>query len=890
MLLSVLIGISGMLSASAGTLTDAETAKLHPFFKQVVAEQAANGGIRLEKTAPVVYEAIVYTSSPEAVRAAGFHVNSAFGDFVTVQVAEEDLERLARVGEVSYIDPGNTNKLCTEVSIPDIGAPLLHGGFINNTPYKGQGAIVLIFDSGIDWNHLDFRNPSAPAQSRILAIWDQTLTASGAETPPTGFTYGVEYTQAHINDELDGSPTGFVRTRDINGHGSHVAGIAAGNGGTLGGKYMGVAPLADIIVVKGGDYSFSESRMIDALTYAQMKSSTFGKPVAVNFSVGGQVGPHDGTRPYEAAMASFTSTAGRMVVAAAGNDGNLNMHRSGTMPASGSRTFTFTVPGYSPASGTDNDGFLLDFWLDGSNTLTATITSPNGVVFTRTAGQTGESPTTTDGTITLWNYLSASNGMRNVYLWVHDKTASTPASGTWTYTITNNTANSMPFDAWLAESTVGAASVSLPDGDNEKSVSQPGTANGILTAASYVTKWGWPSYTGSNRAYSGSDRTSNISTFSGIGPTRDGRQKPDIAAPGQGISSVLSTHTDTTGEYNWIHPGQKHWLMQGTSMATPHVTGAAALLLAIAPTLSVGQISSLLTSTANTDGFTGSTWNAVWGAGKLDIVEAVKRHFVPGATVARTVYSYDTPTTNTTAELTGSTQFALRFTPDVNGRMTGVFINATTLNNVPIVGPGPLRCEVFTNNGGVPGTKMGNTVLHPLQLLSAGTLNYVQMLDAGVTVASGTDYFIVLSQTNATDTLIIRGDLETTGTRSLINAGGGWATAGTNLRIRPIVSSGSGVTGIADAGSIPDAYTLEQNYPNPFNPSTTIHFSIPANEHVILKVFNVLGQEVATLVHDDLAAGRHIVQWQPDGLASGTYLYRLEAGSFRETRKVVYLR
>jgi len=115
-------------------------------------------------------------------------------------------------------------------------------------------------------------------------------------------------------------------------------------------------------------------------------------------------------------------------------------------------------------------------------------------------------------------------------------------------------------------------------------------------------------------------------------------------------------------------------------------------------------------------------------------------------------------------------------------------------------------------------------------------------------------------------------------------------TAGTNFRIRPVVSSGSGVTGIADAGSVPVEYALEQNYPNPFNPSTTIRFSIPANERVILKVFNLLGQEVAVLVHDDLAAGNHIVRWQPDGLASGTYLYRLEAGSFRETRKVVYLR
>ncbi len=889
-LLAVLVGFSGMFSASAGTLTDVETGKLHPFFKQVLTEQAVRGDVRLEKAAPVVYDVIVYTSSPDAVRAAGFFVNSAFKNFVTVQSTAEGIERLARIGEVSYIDPGNTNTLTNDLSVADIGASLLHGGFINGTPYKGQGAIVVIFDSGIDWSHLDFRNPADPTKSRILAIWDQTLVATGAEMPPSGFGYGVEYTQAHINNEIDGSPAGFVRTQDINGHGTHVAGTAAGNGGTFGGKYTGVAPLADIIVVRGGDYSFSESRIIDGVSYAQAKATALGKPVSVNFSLGGQIGPHDGTRAYEIAMAAFTATAGRVVVVSAGNDGSLNMHLGGTVPASGSQLFTFTVPSYTPTSGTENDEFLLDFWIDGNHSLSATATSPNGVVFTRNAGETGDGPNTSDGTITLWNYISSLNFQRNIQFWVHDKSTSTPASGTWTLLVTNNTASAVPFDAWLADRTVGAATVTLAGGNNDKSVGMPGTANGAITVASYVTKWGWPSYTGSNRVYSGTDRTEDISTFSSIGPTRDGRTKPEIAAPGQGISSALSTSSDTVGASAWIHPGQKHRLMQGTSMAAPHVAGAAAVLLGASPSLTVGQITSLMTSTANTDAFTGSTWNATWGAGKLDLVEAMARHFSPGATIVRKIFSYDLPTSNVTARLTGTTQFALRFSPDVNGRLTGLQVNATTINNRPIIGPGPLRCEVYSNNGGVPGTKLGNTALHPLQLMSEGTLNYVQMIDAGVMVTSGTDYFLVLSQTNANDTLIVRGDTETTGTRSLINSGSGWAAASTNLRIRAIVSSGSGVTDVAGTNTVPETYALEQNYPNPFNPSTTIRFNIPAAQRVILKVYNLLGQEIATLVDDNLVAGRHIVQWQPERLASGTYFYRLEAGTFRESKKVVYLR
>jgi subtilisin family serine protease len=890
MILMFVIGWFACVPATAGTLSEAEQAKLHPFFKQVLAEKSEPGGAMLQRTAPVVYDAIVYTSSPDAVRAAGIHVNSAIADFVTVQLTSDDVERLARIGEVSFIDPGSTNTLHNDLGIPETGAALLHGGFINSIPYKGQGSIVLVYDTGIDFTHLDFRNPSDTTKSRILAIWDQTLTATGSEAPPSGFSYGVEYTQTQINNEVDGSPAGFLRTRDIHGHGTHVCGTAAGNGRTFDGRYTGMAPLADIIVVRGGDNSFSESRMIDGLTYAGTKAAAAGKPIAVNFSIGGQTGPHDGTRAYEVAITSFTSTPGRVVVISAGNDGAVNMHVGGSLAASSTLTFTFTVPGYTPTTGTENDEFFFDLWFDENTSVTATATSPNGVTYTRAAGETGDSPTTTDGTITVWNYTSSLNSLRNIQFWVHDKTTSTPATGTWTLAVTNNTTNAVPFDGWMTDRAVGAASVTLTGGNNAKSVSMPATAVGGITVASYVTKWGWPSYIGSNRVYSGTDRTENISTFSSIGPTRDGRQKPDFAAPGQGISSAMSSFADTTGASVWIHPGQKHWLMQGTSMAAPHVTGASALLLGIAPSLTVDQIRTLLSTTANTDAFTGSVWNATWGVGKMDVLEAVARYFTPGATITRKIFAYDLSSSNTTVRLTGSAKLALRFSPDVSGRLTGMLVNATTINNRPIIGEGPLKCEIYTSNAGEPGAKLGNTVLHPLQLMSAGTMNYVQLSGSGVSVTSGTDYFVVMSQTNATDTLIIRGDTSTAATRSLYNGGSSWGAAGTNYRVRPIVSYGSGVTDVAIGEGIPQTYALEQNFPNPFNPSTTIRFSIPVRQHVTLRIFNLLGQEIATLVDDAVAAGDHAVQWKPERIASGTYFYRLEAGSYRDSKKVVYLK
>ena len=762
--------------ALAGTLTDAQTAKLHPLFKQMLATRDQQGPA-LQKSGSDLLDVIVYTSNPEAVRAAGIQANSAMQNFVTVQASLADIERLAAVDGVIYLDPGTINYPQNDVGVPAIGASMLQGGLVNGTSYAGQGAIVAVFDTGIDWAHLDFRDPADPTKSRILWLWDMTLNAAGSEVKPTGFSYGVEYTNAQINDELDGSPANFVRERDINGHGSHVTGTAAGNGATFNGKYAGVAPKADIIFIKGGDYSFSETRMIDAMTYVHIKAAALGKPVVINYSIGGHYGPHDGTRAYETAMNSFSLTAGRVAVVSAGNDGASNMHVGGTLAGTTTQTFTFTVPSYTPTSGTANDEFFFDLWLDANTSVTATVTSPTGVVFTRNANENGDSPTTSDGTITLWNYISSLNSYRNVQLWVHDATASTPAVGTWTLAVTNNTTEAQPFDGWLAARTVGSASVNVTGGDNVKTVSMPGTSAGAITVASWVTKWGWPSYIGSNRVYSGADRTGNTSTFSSIGPTRDGRQKPDLAAPGQGITSVLSTSTDTVGWSSYVVPGQKHWIMQGTSMAAPHVTGAVALMLGKAPTLTAAQVKSFLTSTADVDSYTGSTWNASWGYGKLDILEAVARQSVPGATITRKTYSYDAVSTNGTLRLTGTYKIGVRFTPDVTGRLTGIYINATTINNRPIIGNGPLFCEVYTNDGGNPGTKLGTTVQHPLQLLNAGTLNYVQMLGSGVTVTSGTDFIVVLSQSNPTDTLIVRTDNATSSTRSLFSDGSLWISA-----------------------------------------------------------------------------------------------------------------
>ena len=161
----------------------------------------------------------------------------------------------------------------------------------------------------------------------------------------------------------------------------------------------------------------------------------------------------------------------------------------------------------------------------------------------------------------------------------------------------------------------------FPAGDSLLTVSEPAVARDAIAAASYVTRWCWAAIDNQIWCYGvpppDPDR-GFISAFSAIGPTRDGRPKPDIAAPGQGIASARSVDANFS-DLSIINPDGIHAVVQGTSFAAPHVSGAVALLLAQDPTLDADQITVLLQNNALKDGFTGQQCNVTWGCGKLDI-------------------------------------------------------------------------------------------------------------------------------------------------------------------------------------------------------------------------------------------------------------------------------
>jgi subtilisin family serine protease len=560
---------------------------------------------------------MVRTDNPSALRDAGFQVGTAAGGVATLTAPLSRIADLDRVPGLREVELSRPLEPLLDASRAAAGFDAAHGA--TEPPYTGfagSGVMVGIIDTGIDFKHDDFKNEDGT--NRISWIWDQT---SSTTAPPSGYSYGREWGPVAINN-------GSATERDFDGHGTHVSGIAAGNGrGTESATYKydfaGCAPEAEIVFVKT---NFSEAGVLDGVNWMMQKAAAASKPIAINISLGGSFGPHDGTTTLETGLSALAGP-GRILVAAAGNERNLGIHSEAVIAGFQAASMKFTVPSYTPSAGTDNDEIDIDGWFPGGSTMTFTVTSPNGH---STQASTLTNPVrqsaTADGTIRV-TQAAAANGDRNVQIQIWDPDGVAPASGTWTVTVQNAETVTREVDFWTWWAVLGGYSQAVVWTtylDGGEILTTPSTGDSLFSVAAYITKTSWKDYTNRTCGYTGYT-VGTAAPFSSLGPRRDGVQKPEITAPGMGIASTLSANatspifTDPCGKTQ----DGKHTVGQGTSQSSPHVTGAAALLLQADPTLSFKAMRDILTQNTDHDSYTGAGWTPSYGSGKLNINKAI---------------------------------------------------------------------------------------------------------------------------------------------------------------------------------------------------------------------------------------------------------------------------
>jgi len=465
------------------------------------------------------------------------------------------------------------------------------GTFVGQT---GAGVAVGIVDTGVDWQHPDFKD--ALGGTRIDRYWDQL--GYGAR-PPAGFPYGVEYSARSID-------LGNAGGIDEVGHGTHVLGIAAGNGrGSfsphLAIPYAGIAPDATLLAVRT---NFTEAGVVLGCRWVFEHADRLEMPAVINLSLGNHFGPHRGTTPFESAL-SHLIAPGHLIVAAGGNDGNRAIHAEVPMGEGVPHTLTFRFPGYD--KGRTYPFMAVEGWFPKHDRYRFTLRNPLGdVVGTLDFGNLEAEFKDVKALVRGWH--TEDLGMGTVYFELADNGQSQRvATGFWRLEIEPiSTSSSSEIDFWVAN-WAGFPSGQEPafttDVDPEETVLSPSTAFGVIAVGAVATRDCWEDVHAEEVCYASPPPLDEVAYFSSRGPTSDGRQKPEILAPGFGVvsarSSGISTTYATTEELDRLSvPSGLYFVSQGTSMAAPHATGTVALLLARYPKLTFEQAEHRLMSRA----------------------------------------------------------------------------------------------------------------------------------------------------------------------------------------------------------------------------------------------------------------------------------------------------
>jgi len=527
-------------------------------------------------------------------------LGTTMDDIATVRLHKESIMELAKLRFVKRVESGYATP-ALDISVPEIGATEAwnNSSAAKNQLPRGAGVIVGIVDTGIDWRHKDFKFENG--SSKLLFLWDQTRSG----IPPHEFAYGTEWTRSQLE-------AGLCDSKDQTGHGTHVAGIASGTGKSIG-RYMGVAPDSSLVIVKSGmmtrkGWRFRWPEVIDGVNYIWQKAKALGKRAVVNLSLGSNSGGHDGMSSIERVLDRLTSE-GIVVVVSAGNEGIRGAHAQGNLARDQTTTLT-VIPTV------DEDEIYLEIWYSASDEMNISLKCPDGQILNGSTSSSGFS--TPRGTIHIAQDSSGSGKAWRIMA----VSSTNMTEDQWTVTLQGSSlSRPAEWDAWL--STKGKF---LPGSGYEvtpnKTVTVPGTAQNVITVGAYVTRTQWTTKNGTNYQDKASEALGDLARFSSWGPTRDGRVKPELCAPGKAIVSAKSIDTVSSE----TDPTEMHSVKQGTSMAAPHITGVVAMMMEGNPYLTAYAVKEIMKMTARQDVYTGETApdsSYKWGFGKVNAKKAV---------------------------------------------------------------------------------------------------------------------------------------------------------------------------------------------------------------------------------------------------------------------------
>ena len=506
-----------------------------------------------------------YSGTLERVRTRAVYVTELTGGYAIIQIKESQIKELAAFPEVEFIEKpkslyfqvenGRRVSCIDEVQAASFFSSIGQEGLEDDQqkkqsfPLLGKGVLIGIVDSGIDYENTDFRN--ADGTTRILALWDQTIQNG---KPPEGYHIGTEFTSEQINEalrmEVREERYRIVPSRDTSGHGTAVAGIAAGNGrGSKNGKYRGAAPEAGLLIVKmggAGKTGFPRTtQLMRGVDYIVRKAEELKKPVAINISFGNTYGSHDGTSLLERYLNTVSERWKNVICVGSGNEGTTAGHAAGEYRKGMMTEVQLAVQQREKS-------FSLQIWKSYVDEVAITIADPSGNHSGRLEEKEGTQRIQIGETELLVYYGEPKpySVRQEIYISFLPRNEFVTA-GVWKIQMMPDRVVDKLWQMWLPVQNALNIGTAFLKPDSSTTLTIPSTASLVITVAAYNAL------------------TFSYADFSGRGSTQiyegENANKPDLAAPGVRVMAPVA--------------GGGYAEFTGTSFATPFVTGSAALLM-----------------------------------------------------------------------------------------------------------------------------------------------------------------------------------------------------------------------------------------------------------------------------------------------------------------------